>query len=178
MLWWFCDTQNHHNTITALRIAYFVYVKYGTRTPLGLDHKTFLCERGMIFSPERDEFINDVRFQLRLSLTLSEALSHVVAFCFGSCPYDMVRGYDTCGSWFLSGPMIWFSQVINLFCLAFPNKRLPSAYLSPHSSPLTTNPLCLCSCHSSPRFAPVCYCLLLCVLLVFDFAILGHILCH
>ena len=105
----------------------------------------------MIFSPERDEFIHDVRFQLRLSLTLSEALSHVVAFCF-----------DTYGSLFLSGPMILYSQVINLFCLAFPNKRLPSAYLSPHSSPLTTNPLCLCSCHSSPRFAPVCYCLLLC----------------
>ena len=112
----------------------------------------FFCERGMIFvSPERDEFIHGVRFQLQLSLTLSEALSHVVAFCF-----------DTYGSLFLSGPMILYSQVINLFCLAFPNKRLPSAYLSPHSSPLTTNPLCLCSCHSSPRIAPVCYCLLLC----------------
>ena len=98
----------------------------------------------------------------------------LLLFAFGSCPYDMVRGYDTCGSWFLSGPMIWFSQVINLFCLAFPNKRLPSAYLSPHSSPLTTTPLCLCSCHSGPHIAHVCYCLLLCAACVW----FCHILCH
>ena len=136
-----------------------------------------LLERGMIYSPERDEFIHDVR--VWPYLTLSEGLSHVVAFCFGSCPYDMVRGYDTYGSWFLSGPMIWFSQVINLFCLASPNKRLPSAYLFPHSSPLTTNPLCLCSCHSAlahvlPLLATVCHC----VLLVFDFATYCVTDCH